>query len=63
MIRLFTPESGRLMMMIPNAHSMGVTAIKSTSDCTRLVSGGGEGQVGLNRLFPITDYMQVSSWC
>ncbi|XP_053355155.1 cilia- and flagella-associated protein 52 [Clarias gariepinus] len=45
MIRLFTPESGRLMMMIPNAHSMGVTAIKSTSDCTRLVSGGGEGQV------------------
>ncbi|KAF5908072.1 cilia- and flagella-associated protein 52, partial [Clarias magur] len=44
-IRLFTPESGRLMLMITNAHSMGVTALKSTNDCTRLVSGGGEGQV------------------
>lgn len=49
-IRLFTPESGRLMMMIPNAHSMGVTAITSTSDCTHLISGGGEGQVGLRKL-------------
>lgn len=46
-IRLFAPESGRLMLVIPNAHSMGVTALKSTSDCKRLVSGGGEGQVGL----------------
>ncbi|XP_060723217.1 cilia- and flagella-associated protein 52 [Tachysurus vachellii] len=44
-IRLFTPESGRLMLMIPDAHSMGVTALRSTSDCKRLVSGGGEGQV------------------
>ncbi|XP_062852619.1 cilia- and flagella-associated protein 52 [Trichomycterus rosablanca] len=44
-IRMFTPESGRLMLIIHNAHSMGVTAITSTSDCTRLISGGGEGQV------------------
>ncbi|KAF4080329.1 hypothetical protein AMELA_G00169070 [Ameiurus melas] len=44
-IRLFAPESGCLMLVIPNAHSMGVTALKSTSDCKRLVSGGGEGQV------------------
>lgn len=44
-IRVFTPESGRLMLIIHNAHSMGVTAITGTSDCTRLVSGGGEGQV------------------
>ncbi|PIO15726.1 hypothetical protein AB205_0206300, partial [Aquarana catesbeiana] len=44
-IRAFTPESGRLMYQIENAHSMGVTAIAVTSDCKRIVSGGGEGQV------------------
>ncbi|CAI9593064.1 unnamed protein product [Staurois parvus] len=44
-IRVFTPESGRLMYQIENAHSMGVTAIAVTSDCKRIVSGGGEGQV------------------
>ncbi|KAM4691350.1 cilia- and flagella-associated protein 52 [Rhinophrynus dorsalis] len=44
-IRAFTPESGRLMYCIENAHSMGVTAISATSDCKRIISGGGEGQV------------------
>ncbi|XP_030639152.1 cilia- and flagella-associated protein 52 [Chanos chanos] len=44
-IRLFTPESGRLILVIQNAHNMGVTAIAGTSDCKRIVSGGGEGQV------------------
>ncbi|XP_069510674.1 cilia- and flagella-associated protein 52 [Ambystoma mexicanum] len=44
-IRGFTPESGRLMYAIENAHSMGVTAITTTSDCKRVISGGGEGQV------------------
>ncbi|KAM8945316.1 cilia- and flagella-associated protein 52 [Pelodytes ibericus] len=44
-IRAFTPESGRLMYTIDNAHSMGVTAIAPTSDCKRIISGGGEGQV------------------
>ncbi|XP_040187051.1 cilia- and flagella-associated protein 52 [Rana temporaria] len=44
-IRAFTPESGRPMYQIENAHSMGVTAIAVTSDCKRIVSGGGEGQV------------------
>ncbi|XP_018423807.1 PREDICTED: cilia- and flagella-associated protein 52 [Nanorana parkeri] len=46
-IRAFTPESGRLLYQIENAHSMGVTAIAATSDCKRIVSGGGEGQVRL----------------
>ncbi|XP_029456180.1 cilia- and flagella-associated protein 52 [Rhinatrema bivittatum] len=44
-IRAFTPESGRLMYVIENAHSIGVTAIAVTSEGTRIVSGGGEGQV------------------
>ncbi|CAH2292093.1 cilia- and flagella-associated 52 [Pelobates cultripes] len=44
-IRAFTPESGRLMYIIENAHSMGVTAIALTNDCKRIISGGGEGQV------------------
>uniref|UniRef100_A0A8C5R5C0 Cilia- and flagella-associated protein 52 n=1 Tax=Leptobrachium leishanense TaxID=445787 RepID=A0A8C5R5C0_9ANUR len=46
-IRAFTPESGRLMYTIENAHSMGVTAIATTSDCKKIISGGGEGQVRL----------------
>ncbi|KAK3575656.1 hypothetical protein QTP86_031627 [Hemibagrus guttatus] len=44
-IRMFTPETGRLMLMIPSAHNMGVMALTSTNNCTRLVSGGGDGQV------------------
>lgn len=39
------PETGRLMYVINNAHSLGVTAIAATNDCKRIVSGGGEGQV------------------
>ena len=44
-IRAFTPETGRLMYVIEHAHSMGVTAVATTSDCKRIISGGGEGQV------------------
>uniref|UniRef100_A0A8C0EGU5 Cilia- and flagella-associated protein 52 n=1 Tax=Bubo bubo TaxID=30461 RepID=A0A8C0EGU5_BUBBB len=44
-IRAFMPESGRLMYVINHAHSLGVTAIAATSDCKRIISGGGEGQV------------------
>ncbi|KAM4603483.1 cilia- and flagella-associated protein 52 [Polymixia lowei] len=44
-IRVFAPESGRAVLVIHNAHSMGVTAITSTRDCKRIISGGGGGQV------------------
>jgi len=44
-IRVFTPETGKLKLIIHNAHSMGVTAIAATNDCKWIVSGGGEGQV------------------
>lgn len=46
-IRGFTPETGKLKLMVNNAHSMGVTAIAITKDSSRIVSGGGEGQVRL----------------
>uniref|UniRef100_A0A672QL79 Cilia- and flagella-associated protein 52 n=1 Tax=Sinocyclocheilus grahami TaxID=75366 RepID=A0A672QL79_SINGR len=36
-IRVFTPESGKLSLIIHNAHSMGVTAIAATNDCKRFV--------------------------
>uniref|UniRef100_A0A8C2X6V7 Cilia- and flagella-associated protein 52 n=1 Tax=Cyclopterus lumpus TaxID=8103 RepID=A0A8C2X6V7_CYCLU len=51
-IRVFAPESGRLMIIMPNAHRMGVTAIAGTRDCKRIVSGGGEGQVRIWEVEP-----------
>ncbi|MGH0168710.1 UNVERIFIED_CONTAM: hypothetical protein FKN15_055201 [Acipenser sinensis] len=50
-IRVFTPESGKLIYAINNAHSMGVTAIAATSDCKKIISGGGEGQIGYWEVF------------
>nr|XP_020760200.1 cilia- and flagella-associated protein 52 [Odocoileus virginianus texanus] len=44
-IRAFAPETGRLMYVINNAHRIGVTAIATTSDYKRIISGGGEGEV------------------
>ncbi|XP_027423567.1 cilia- and flagella-associated protein 52 isoform X2 [Zalophus californianus] len=44
-IRAFAPETGRLIYVINNAHRIGVTAIATTSDCKRIISGGGEGEV------------------
>ncbi|KAG1940756.1 cilia- and flagella-associated protein [Pimephales promelas] len=50
-IRVFTPETGKLNLIIHNAHSMGVTAIAATNDCKWIVSGGGEGQVRVWEIF------------
>ena len=47
---MFAPESGREMLVVHNAHSMGVTASAGARDCKRNVSGGGEGQVRQDRL-------------
>ncbi|XP_061767010.1 cilia- and flagella-associated protein 52 [Nerophis ophidion] len=44
-IRVFTPQSGRLLLIIHNAHRNGVTAMKGSRDCQKIVSGGQEGQV------------------
>ena len=37
------------MYVINNAHRIGVTAIATTSDCKRIISGGGEGEVLFSR--------------
>lgn len=44
-IRAFLPQSGQLMYVINDAHNHGCTAIASTSDSTRLISGGSEGEI------------------
>ncbi|XP_055336383.1 cilia- and flagella-associated protein 52-like [Paramacrobiotus metropolitanus] len=44
-IRAFSPESGRLIYEIFDAHPKSVTAMATTSDCSRIVTGGKEGQV------------------
>ena len=44
-IRAFTPQTGRLIYEIHNAHGKGVTAIAVATSGERIVSGGGEGQV------------------
>ncbi|NXT26149.1 CFA52 protein, partial [Syrrhaptes paradoxus] len=44
-IRAFVGDTGRPLYVIDHAHSLGVTAIAATSDCKRIISGGGEGQV------------------
>uniref|UniRef100_A0A3Q3W524 Cilia- and flagella-associated protein 52 n=1 Tax=Mola mola TaxID=94237 RepID=A0A3Q3W524_MOLML len=51
-IRVFTPESGQLMLIIHDAHKIGVTAIAGTRNSKRIVSGGGEGQVRIWELQP-----------
>ncbi|XP_061080955.1 cilia- and flagella-associated protein 52-like isoform X1 [Conger conger] len=44
-IRGFTPETGKLMFIIDNAHCQGATAMACCKDCRTVVSGGGEGQL------------------
>ena len=55
-IRAFYPESGKLMYQINDAHQRGVTSIAITSDCRRIVSGGGEGMV---RVWVVSPEMQT----
>lgn len=47
-IRGFTPQTGKLMYIIHNAHNKGVSALNITKDGRKIVSGGGEGQVSQN---------------
>ncbi|KAL8272254.1 hypothetical protein Esti_003810 [Eimeria stiedai] len=43
-IRSFTPETGRLIFCIDQAHKDGVTAVGVTSEGSRIASGGVSGQ-------------------
>eukprot|EP01147_Barroeca_monosierra_P004885 gene4883-6899_t len=49
-IRVFLPQSGKEKLQMQNAHSKGVTAVAVTNDCTRIISGGGDGLVRVWRL-------------
>ena len=49
-IRSFTPQTGKLMFAIEDAHSEGVTAIKVLTDCARIVSGGMRGDIRIWKL-------------
>ena len=58
-IRAFAPQSGRLLYTINDAHSA-VTAIIATNDCTRIISGGIEGNVRVWRVGPQSQTMVAS---
>eukprot|EP00066_Takifugu_rubripes_P006911 XP_003972038.2 PREDICTED: cilia- and flagella-associated protein 52 [Takifugu rubripes] len=51
-VRVFAPESGRLVLIIHDAHNTGVTAIAGTRNCKRIISGGGKGMVRVWELQP-----------
>ena len=59
-IRAFLPQSGKLFYAINDAHNHGVTAIASTSDCQRIVSGGMEGEVRVWKIGRQTQIMPTS---
>ena len=56
-IRAFTPQTGKPMYTINDSHNKGVTAIATTSDSTRIVSGGGEGEVRVWQLPNVHTYI------
>jgi len=69
-VRAFLPQSGRLMYVINDAHQNGVTAMSCTSDCSRIISGGMEGEVRVWRIGRQTQTMEASMkehrgrvWC
>lgn len=59
-IRSFLPQSGKLMYLINDAHIHGVTAITTTSDCQRIISGGNEGEVRVWKIGKQTQIMEAS---
>jgi len=69
-IRAFLPQSGRLMYVINDGHQNGVTAMATTSDCSRIISGGMEGEVRVWKIGRQTQTMEASMkehrgrvWC
>jgi cilia- and flagella-associated protein 52 len=58
-IRSFTPQSGKLLFAIQDAHKDGVTAIAGFTDSTRIISGGQNGEVRVWRISPT--YQQLES--
>ena len=59
-VRAFLPQSGKLLFAINDAHNHGVTAIASTSDCQKIISGGFEGEIRIWRVGRQTQIMEGS---
>lgn len=59
-IRAFRPQSGTLMYTINDAHAQGVTALVVSNDCSRLLSGGGNGVIRVWNLAKSTQAMMAS---
>lgn len=51
-IRSFTPQTGRLIFAILNAHNKGVSSLDITKNGKKIISGGCEGQVRLWEINP-----------
>lgn len=59
-IRGFGPQSGKLLFTINDAHQKAVTAIASTGDSSRIISGGEEGMVRVWRLGRTSQALEAS---
>jgi WD40 repeat protein len=59
-VRAFLPQSGKLLYVINDAHKNGVTALSTTSDSGRIVTGGMEGEVRVWKLGRQTQTMDAS---
>jgi len=69
-VRAFLPQSGRLKYVINDAHQNGVTALVTTSNCSKIISGGMEGEVRVWKIGRETQAMEASMkehrgrvWC
>ncbi|XP_012271661.1 cilia- and flagella-associated protein 52 [Orussus abietinus] len=59
LIRAFTPQTGRLIFAIHNAHIKAVSAIVITMDGRRIVSGGCDGQLRIWSIRPDVQRLEV----
>ena len=59
-LRVFLPQSGKLMYVINDAHRHGVTALIGNCDSQRIVSGGMEGEVRVWKIGKQTQTMEAS---
>jgi WD40 repeat protein len=59
-IRTFLPQSGKLLYCINDAHINGVTAITSTSDNQKLISGGMNGEIRIWKINKQSQSMEAS---
>ncbi|KAG2446088.1 hypothetical protein HXX76_000688 [Chlamydomonas incerta] len=59
-IRAFGPQSGKIIFTINDAHQKAVTAIASTADSSRILSGGEEGMVRVWRIGRTSQTLEAS---